>query len=79
MRLHILAKPSSKRPHIKETTDLFVDPNERHFVVAVREPAKEGRANRAIEEALAEYLGVPKSRVKIIAGQTAKNKIAEIF
>ncbi len=49
-----------------------------HFIVAVKEPAKEGRANRAIERALAEHFGVPPSRVRIVAGHTSREKIAEI-
>jgi len=44
----------------------------------VKEPAKEGRANRAIEAALAAYFAMPRSAVRIIAGHTSRNKIVEI-
>ncbi len=40
----------------------------------VREPATEGKANRAAAELLAAHLGVPKSRVRLIAGQTSRIK-----
>ena len=62
----------------RSTTDLFEKKGERHFVVAVAARATEGKANRAIEKALAEYFDVPTSRVRIISGQTAKEKVVEI-
>ncbi|HET57912.1 MAG TPA: DUF167 domain-containing protein [Deltaproteobacteria bacterium] len=34
----------------------------------------EGKANEACVACIADFLGVPKSRVEIIAGSTAKNK-----
>lgn len=49
-----------------------------YLVVHVKEPAKEGRANWAIERALAKHFNVSPSRVRIISGQTSKTKIVEI-
>jgi uncharacterized protein YggU (UPF0235/DUF167 family) len=78
MKIFVRAKPGVKKAYIKETTDLFEKKGERHFVVAVNERAIDGKANRAIEHALAEYFGVPASRVRIVAGQTAKEKVVEV-
>ena len=78
MRIFIRAKPGIKKAYIKETTDLFGKKGERHFVVAVSERAIEGKANRAIEKAIAEYLNVARSRVRVVSGQSAKEKIVEI-
>ncbi|MGQ0569284.1 MAG: DUF167 domain-containing protein [Armatimonadota bacterium] len=46
--------------------------------VAVMAPAKEGRANAAVIKLVAEFLGVPPSRVKIIRGATGRNKLIEV-
>ncbi|MGQ0570448.1 MAG: DUF167 domain-containing protein, partial [Armatimonadota bacterium] len=40
-------------------------------------PAQEGRAN-AVIKLVAEFLGVPPSRVKIIRGATGRNKLIEV-
>jgi hypothetical protein len=78
MKIFVRAKPGVKKAYVKETTDLFERAGERHFVVAVNERAVDGKANRAIERALAEHFDVPTSCVRIIAGQTAKEKVVEV-
>ncbi len=78
MKIFVRAKPGVKKAYLKETTDLFEKKDERHFLVAVNERAIDGNANRAIEKTIAEYFGVAPSRVRIFAGQTAKEKIVEI-
>jgi len=40
--------------------------------------AKEGKANKALIELLADYYGVNKSSVRIVSGLKIKNKIVEI-
>ncbi len=71
MRVFVRAKPGAKRREV-ETIDAT------HYVVAVREPAREGKANRAIEAALAEHFGVPPSAVEIVSGHHGRIKIVEI-
>ena len=71
MRISVTAKPRAheeKVEHVDET----------HYVVAVREPPLEGRANAAIVKALAAHFSVPPSRVRIISGHTSRQKIVEI-
>jgi uncharacterized protein YggU (UPF0235/DUF167 family) len=79
MKIFVRAKPGVKKEYIKETTDLFEKSGERHFAVAVAVRAVDGKANRAIEHALAKYFDVPPSRVRIVSGQTAKEKIVEVL
>lgn len=38
----------------------------------------DGAANVAVIRAIAEFFGVPKSMVKIVRGETSRNKIVEI-
>lgn len=43
--------------------------------VAVTVVPEGGKANRAVQEALAEALGVAKSRLRLIRGETARDKV----
>ena len=40
----------------------------------VSAPPEEGKANAAVEKLLASLLNIPKNRVKVIAGEKARNK-----
>ncbi|MBI4033421.1 DUF167 domain-containing protein [Candidatus Saccharibacteria bacterium] len=44
------------------------------LLVFVREPAVEGKANRAVTELLADYYNVSKSNVQIISGYKSRLK-----
>ena len=48
------------------------------YVVRVKEPAKEGNANKAVIKLLANYFGVSQGSLDIIYGKTSRNKIVEI-
>ncbi|HIC09134.1 MAG TPA: DUF167 domain-containing protein, partial [Aquificales bacterium] len=44
----------------------------------VNQPPEKGRANERIAELLAEYFDIPKSRVRLVRGETSKEKVFEI-
>ena len=44
----------------------------------VAAPPKDGKANQAVLSLLAETLGVPKSRVRIVRGQASRNKLVAV-
>jgi uncharacterized protein YggU (UPF0235/DUF167 family) len=46
--------------------------------VRVRAPAERGRANAALEEILAEALGVPRECARVVAGRTSARKVVEV-
>jgi uncharacterized protein len=48
------------------------------LVVRVRQPATDGRANRAVVEAVADALGVARGTVRIATGLTARRKVVEV-
>jgi hypothetical protein len=52
--------------------------SENQFVLSVKAPAREGRANEAVIELLSEYFAIAKSCVTIIKGNKSKNKIITI-
>ena len=71
MKYFVKAKPSSKNPFI-------VQKDATHFEIAVKEPPIDGKANEAVEKALAEYLDRPPSEVRVMKGATSKNKVVEV-
>ncbi len=66
----------SVKPQAKKENVIQISASE--YRVSVHAPAHEGKANRAVVELLSEYFSVPKSKVKIIRGETAKQKIVAI-
>ena len=48
------------------------------LIVAVTEPAVDGRANEAAVRALADALDVPRSTLEIVSGHTARTKVVRI-
>lgn len=71
MKLQVQIKPNSKYAEGVELVDGV-------YVVRVKPPATEGRANARAIELLAKHFGVPKTRVKIIRGATSKHKVFQI-
>lgn len=72
MRVFVKAKPRSREERVEKIDDT-------HFVVFVKEPPVQGRANVAITKALAEYIGVPASSVRLISGFSSKEKMFEVL
>ena len=71
MRVVVRVKPgSSKGP--------LVESDEEGLVVFVREKAIDGAANEAVIKLLADHFDVPKSRVRVVRGHTARIKQIEI-
>jgi len=70
--LRVRVKPGSRRGPL-------VEPDaEADYLVTVRERAVDGRANAAVEKALAAHLGVPPSRVEIVRGHAARIKTLRV-
>lgn len=72
MKISVSAKPGAKEEKVEKIS-------ETEYKIWVKEPAKEGQANWAIERALSKHFGVPISRVQIISGKTSRKKIVEII
>ena len=71
MQISIIAHPNSKNPRVDE--DIFG-----HIHVHVDAPPLEGKANKAVIEALSAHYGVAKSMVKLMQGEKSKLKRLEI-
>ncbi len=46
--------------------------------IKVAQPPEDGKANRAVEELLAEVLGIPKTNVAVVAGHTRPQKTVRL-
>lgn len=70
MRVTVRVKPGSKKPGITDAGD--------GLIVAVREPAVDQRATKAVRLVLAAYYGVPASRVRLVHGAASRRKLFEV-
>ena len=70
MKIQVKVKPNSKTEEISQKGD--------SFIVKVKEPPKEGKANQAVINLLAEHFSVPKSQVRILSGLKNRNKVIEV-
>jgi uncharacterized protein (TIGR00251 family) len=70
MKIQVKVKPGSKTEELRREGD--------SFIVRVKEPPKEGKANKAVIKLLAEHFGVSQSQVRILSGFRSRNKIIEV-
>ena len=70
MKISVSVKPGSSRNLVEQT--------EQGLRVWLRAQPQDGKANWALVCVLADHFGVSKSDVKILRGQTSKDKLVEI-
>ncbi|HEY9266665.1 MAG TPA: DUF167 domain-containing protein [Mycobacterium sp.] len=66
--ISVRVKPGSKKGPLVETGP------DGSLTVYVRERAVDGKANDAVVRVLAEHLGIPRSRIELVAGTTSRLK-----
>ena len=71
MKVFVKVKPQSKSEGVTKIDEM-------HYVVQVKAPPVEGKANEAVIRVLSDYFNVPKSHVRILKGTQGKHKIVEI-
>lgn len=72
MKIIVKIKPNSRKEEIRKIDD-------KNFIVAVKEPPVDGKANKALVKNMAKYFNVPSSSVRIASGHASKQKIVEIL
>lgn len=72
MQIFVTAKTNAKEERVTKLDNT-------HFTVAVTELPKEGKANRAIVDALSEYFDIAQSRILLVSGFSSKQKVFEIL
>ncbi|MEA1872701.1 MAG: DUF167 domain-containing protein [Chloroflexota bacterium] len=70
MKIQVKVKPSSKTEELSQEED--------SFIIKVKEPPKESKANQAVIKLLAEHFDVPQSQVRILSGFRSRNKVIEV-
>jgi uncharacterized protein (TIGR00251 family) len=70
MKIQVKVKPNSRTAEVNQEGE--------SFIVKVKEPPKEGKANQAVIKLLAQHFGVPQSQVRILSGFRSKNKVIEV-
>lgn len=71
MKIIVKTKPGSK-------TDKIEKIDEANYIVYVKEPPINGRANVAVIKLLADYFDISPSLIEIISGYMARVKVIEI-
>jgi uncharacterized protein len=64
----VRVKPGSRKGPLVEIDD------HGELTIYVQERAVDGKANEAVTKLLAEHLGVPRSRLELVSGATARVK-----
>ncbi len=70
MRISVTVKANSRIEEIIKDNDAYL--------IKVKEPPREGKANSAVVKLLAKYFKVSQSSVKIVSGAGSRNKIIDI-
>ena len=71
MRITVKAKPSAREESVVKADDGT-------FVVSVKEPPRNGKANEAISRVLAKHFGIARGQVVLASGFSSRQKIFEI-
>ena len=71
MKVKIKVIPNSKTEEVTREDDWFL--------VRVKEPPKEGKANKAVIRVLAHYFSVPQDSIMISSGFRSRNKVIEVL
>ncbi|MEN9342256.1 MAG: putative YggU family [Candidatus Parcubacteria bacterium] len=71
MRIEVVVKTNASQVTIEKI-------GEKKYQVAVREPARQHKANSAIIKVLAEYFKVTQAQIVLVRGKTNKIKIVDI-
>ena len=71
MKIRVRVIPNSKIEEVATEGDWFL--------VRVKEPPKEGRANQAVIKLLAQHLKVSRDSVRISSGFRGRNKVIEVL
>lgn len=71
MKIIVKTKPGAKEDKIEKV-------DEANYVISVKEPPINGRANASLIKLLAEYFDISPSLIEIISGYMARVKVIEI-
>ncbi|MCU0535495.1 MAG: DUF167 domain-containing protein [Hydrococcus sp. Prado102] len=71
MKIQVKVKPNTKQQKIEESED-------GSFIIYLKSPPVEGKANQELIELLAKKFKIAKSKISIKSGLSSKTKLVEI-
>lgn len=71
MKISVKVKARARQRRVEKVS-------ENEYKVWVKAVPEKGKANEEVMEALSDHLKVPKSHIRLVAGQTSANKILEV-
>ncbi|NPA57740.1 MAG: DUF167 domain-containing protein [Aquificae bacterium] len=71
MKIKVKVKPNAKKEEVVQT-------GKDQYQVKVSVPPEKGKANKRVVELLSKHLNVPKSRIKLLKGETSREKLFEV-
>ncbi len=71
MKITVKVKPNAKKNEVKKI-------DENYYEIRVTVVPEKGKANKKVVELLSKELKVPKSKIKLIKGETSREKVFEI-
>ncbi len=72
MRISVTVKPNAREEGIVKKDD-------GSFLVSVKAPSREGKANARLPKVLAAHFGTAPSLIRIVSGASSRRKIVEIL
>lgn len=79
MRFNVRVYPGARREHVGGSYGAGDNAGDnKALIVRVTAPAVDGRANKAVREAVAAALGVRPGAVRLVAGLRSRDKILEV-
>lgn len=70
MKIEVTVRPQAHANSVEKTSS--------GYVVSTTAPARDGRANEATIQLLAEYFGIAPSHISIVRGHATRKKLVEI-
>lgn len=71
MLIKVKVKSNAKKEEIKKIEENF-------YEVRTTAVPEKGKANKKVIEIISKYLKIPKSRIRILKGETSKEKLIKI-
>lgn len=71
MKIAVIVHPNARKPRIEK--DMFGT-----LHLYVHEPPLEGKANRAVVDALAEHFHTKRAKIMLLSGERSQSKLFEI-
>jgi uncharacterized protein (TIGR00251 family) len=71
MKIFVTVKPKARQEKVEKLDGT-------HYKVWVTEPPVDGKANKAVVDALSEFLGIAKINIALVSGAGSREKVFEV-